>query len=439
MKKRKQTTLLKRQKTTENNKIKRNDKFEKLSDIDKKKFVNREEKNKIKKEEIERKQIEKISENTLNLRAIKLRIYPNKTDRSEIRRWMGVCRFVYNKCLSKVYNKEENINFQTLRNKYVTTKNNNLNDWEISVPKEVRANAVRDLIKSYKTCFSQMKSSLIKKFNMSYKTKKQTSSLTIENKAIEVNGKYLKIYPRFLSKIRICNDNFLKRNKNFNINRDCRLIYERNKWFISIPYIRKVEKIIPKYDICSLDPGSKTFQTVFSPEQVFKIQQNKELFNKLNMKLDKLRSLKDKKEITNQTYSKKINKIGFRYNNLINELHYKTANLLTKQYKYIFLPSFETQDMVQKISNKRVNRNLMNLNHFKFKQRLLNKASLLMCDVNICSESYTSQTCPKCGILTNDKCANIHKCSKCKFEIDHDINGARNIYMKNILSSLSCS
>jgi transposase len=51
----------------------------------------------------------------------------------------------------------------------------------------------------------------------------------------------------------------------------------------------------------------------------------------------------------------------------------------------------------------------------------------------ICTEEYTSKTCGRCGELNNVGKSEIYRCSKCLLVIDRDINGARNILIKNIM------
>ena len=53
--------------------------------------------------------------------------------------------------------KEEN-NFYDLRNKIVTAKNVPEDmKWQLKVPKEIRANAVKEVVNNYKTAFSLLK------------------------------------------------------------------------------------------------------------------------------------------------------------------------------------------------------------------------------------------------------------------------------------------
>lgn len=72
--------------------------------------------------------------------------------------------------------------------------------------------------------------------------------------------------------------------------------------------------------------------------------------------------------------------------------------------------------------------------HYTFKQRILWKASqTTWCQVHIVTEDYTSKTCGNCGFIKDNLGrAKIYKCEKCKMVMDRDVNGARNIYLKNL-------
>ena len=70
---------------------------------------------------------------------------------------------------------------------------------------------------------------------------------------------------------------------------------------------------------------------------------------------------------------------------------------------------------------------------YVFKQRLQYKCKLKNIGYKEVDEAYTSKTCTNCG-YKNDNLgsAEIFKCSKCKYKVDRDINGARNILLRNI-------
>lgn len=49
----------------------------------------------------------------------------------------------------------------------------------------------------------------------------------------------------------------------------------------------------------------------------------------------------------------------------------------------------------------------------------------------VINESYTTQTCVRCGVLKTDVgAAAIYKCSRCMFKIGRDISGASNIILR---------
>lgn len=79
------------------------------------------------------------------------------------------------------------------------------------------------------------------------------------------------------------------------------------------------------------------------------------------------------------------------------------------------------------------------LSHYKFRQHLQNKCSEYGCNLFVKSEEYSSKCCGNCGYLSsnysNDR---IKCCPKCFHKIDRDINGARNIFLKNIEEIIGC-
>lgn len=365
------------------------------------------------------------------IRTRKIQIYPNQKQKKIITQWMGCRRFIYNKTLEKVKKEEDKLNFYELRNKYVTSKNNdNVKEWEKETPKDIRAGAIRDMIKNFNTSFSLLKNKQINGFNMKYASKKDSPSIEIPKTAIKLKDGGLFMYNRYIpDKIKIG-----KRQSKLklSIDYDCRLQCKNNKWFLNIPIKTKIEDIEDRKEICSLDPGVRNFQTLYSEDMVVQIKINKEMVSKLQKKIDLFKSLRATKIIKNKRLKRKQRKIYFRINNLIDDLHHKTINFLTKTFNYIILPTFESQELSGKIKNRGVNRDLLQLKHFMFKERLKSKCLIRSCYLDICTEEYTSKTCGRCGVLNNIGSKDVFSCEKCKLVIDRDINGARNIAIKRL-------
>jgi putative transposase len=191
---------------------------------------------------------------------------------------------------------------------------------------------------------------------------------------------------------------------------------------------------LKRKECASLDPGVRTFQTIYSENTILKIRINKELITKLQEKMDKYKSLRDKKIIKKKRYKRQERRINFKLNNLIDDLHHKTISYLTNNFDFIILPIFESQEMVRKIKSRYVNRNLLQLKHYLFQQRLQAKCLEKKCVLHICTEEFTSKTCGRCGELNNVGFSEIYHCQKCNLVIDRDINGSRNIFIKHIIS-----
>ena len=76
------------------------------------------------------------------------------------------------------------------------------------------------------------------------------------------------------------------------------------------------------------------------------------------------------------------------------------------------------------------------LSHYKFRQHLINKGNEYGCKVVVVTEEYTSKTCTNCGAVSEYYRKRMKKCPKCNYEIDRDVNGSRNILLKNMLEAI---
>ena len=73
------------------------------------------------------------------------------------------------------------------------------------------------------------------------------------------------------------------------------------------------------------------------------------------------------------------------------------------------------------------------LSFFKFSQRLQYKCAARGVNLIVVDEHYTSKVCSACGNYKRElKGEKIYYCKKCKNTIDRDVNGCRNIIMKEI-------
>ena len=404
--------------------------------------------------------VEKWGKGGIRTRTRKIRLYPTKNQKQIMKRWLGTTRYVYNQGLNYINDNPKNkrISFQSLRNQFVTSKpsiklkgtkdedvegpiwnpsqNTTIKAWELETPKDIRAGALKDLTEARKRCFEKMASKQIKFFKLKFRCKKQDNSIVIPKRTIsfQTNKKttHVSIYSTYMSPIKCSKDRFLKSNHNYIATHDCRLKLIRSQWFLHIPVDCKRDKHRPPNTVCSLDPGLRKFQTIYSQEEVTCIGINKEYVEKIQSKQDRIQSLRDKKQITRHSYDQKRKRYQTNYSNQVDDMHYKLISELTRKYKTILLPRFESQKVMKKMKGHKNRRLLLGLQHYTFRKRFQDKTQTMKySQVYFCTEEYTSKTCGNCGVLKyNLGISEIYKCGECQMRLDRDINGARNILIK---------
>jgi len=115
-------------------------------------------------------------------------------------------------------------------------------------------------------------------------------------------------------------------------------------------------------------------------------------------------------------------------------MYYKIVNYITTNYQTFIIPLFESQDMLGKNRNRRINRSLLELKHYMFRSRLGSKCKFQGYSMIANTEEFTSKTC---RTINDVGSKDIFTCSKCNLVIDRDINGSRNIYIK-IVNQILC-
>ena len=248
------------------------------------------------------------------IRSRKIRIYPTNHQKQIFRNWIRTTTYVYNRALKALKTeKETKYNFQSLRNRFVTRKritgkiNPEVQKWETETPKHVRAGCLKDLVTAFDAAMTNLKRGNIRKFNLRYREKKSFPSIVLPKTSLKIlNGKFYIYKTKFIKdEIKVSKDKTFQNLVEFNY--DCRLKYKFGNWYLIVPMkvelppkgasrLRRVnvQGTNKKDGICALDPGGRTFHTVFSETKVFKIQQDKKILNRLNEKLDFFKSLRFK-------------------------------------------------------------------------------------------------------------------------------------------------
>ena len=210
-------------------------------------------------------------------------------------------------------------------------------------------------------------------------------------------------------------------------------------------------KSVKERRVVALDPGVRTFQTSYSPNNDFKSYATAEggysKIYKLALKCDTCKSNLSNKELDpkkRKRLQKKLYLAIQRIRNLVDEVHKKVANDLCTNYDTILLPKFESQSMVKKkngdrkrVIRRQTARMLLLWRHYAFQRYLASKVIMTGKELVIVTEEYTSKTCGCCGHI-NRKLggSKTFRCPKCNFICGRDDNAARNIALKTLSDSL---
>jgi len=401
----------------------------------------------------------------------KIRIYPNEKQVELFLKCFKAHRYIYNKGVEH-FNRTNNGNKNILQSAVVINDPllSNNEKWLAEVPKDTRVQAVRLLSKNIKTAFSNLRNGNIRRFRINYLSKKCSNDIfSVNKRAVSYTEKYRKKKLRVFH-YRLKKDSVLKIsnksrrwlentegifNSRFNLKHFASITKGKDdSWYLIISYDKTPKEIKGGVidDLVALDPGVRTFQTFYSENSHGKIGDDfvKKRIKPINDRVDKLSSAISKvkkgtgrlarKKSCKKKYNmrKRCNKLRKRVSNTVLDIHRKAASFLTNNYNVILIPSFETQNMVSRSKriSKPTSRNMMQLSHFAFRQRLIELSNReKRCEVIICTEEFTSKTCGQCGTL-NQKLGSskVFKCvnNMCNFTLDRDVNGARNIMIKYI-------
>jgi putative transposase len=355
----------------------------------------------------------------INLLSKKIRVYPEPELARIWKQWIAASRWCYNQAINHL--KTNKIGKYDLR-KLVMSE---VPEWVDNCPYNPRQAAVFQAFDAHKAAkksggFAKYRS----RFDVSKTIKFQTS-----------NWKNNTFYPQITKGLTYKSAEAINK-----INHDPTLSLINGQWFIC--HLVETLKPMPTVGerVLAIDPGIRTFITGFEGSHIIEIGKGDiGRIYRLCSHLDKLMS---KIGLSKGSAFKRLRftlrkasaKIRIKIKCLISELHKKSADYIATTYKTIFLPKFETSQMVCKASrkiNKKSARAMMTLSHYQFKQTLKHQATKYGSSVVDITEEYTSKTCSKCGHI-HQKLGSKKKyvCPSCGHSIPRDVNGAINIMLK---------
>jgi len=375
--------------------------------------------------------------------------------------------------------KQKNVEKRNMAKSLKSEKNQEINSWELETPKEIRAAAVKSYIDARKSAITNLIRGNIKKFNISYRKRKDNNCISIQKNLLSVidlddpnvvkNAKIQKTVLSKCSKERGKNEKFkikiapdiLEENMLFKVGKksekdlkkykleiikDCKITRFNNMYYVIVPV--EIEEKTPEIQefknlrYCGVDPGIRTFLTTFSPNEVTEYNFNNSIIEKIDNKIKTLKNVKYKnirKKLSCGVEKKKIikkiaiSKLERNKANYIDELHWSSIKNLLENNDVIFYGDIKSHDIVKNKKNQSfINTPINNLKFYKFKERLLYKAKINNKIVYPINESFTTKTCTNCGCLNDVGASKIYECNNCKIIIGRDHNAARNILIKGL-------
>ena len=366
--------------------------------------------------------------NTSQIRCKQITLNPKLKERNILLTWFELYRRAYNTTIKYLRQKPEKTSFYDVRKNVKICFKNNLNFSNLIKKNKVYThtldNAIKDVIKARKIAFSNLKQKNINHFRLRYKKKNHhLKTLVLEANTFNIKGLGLKI--------KMLQD--LNPSEIIKTNKECRLGYNKRtcKFTLYVPYEKTIKTTLKRSSTCSLDPGVRTFQSVYSPDgYCYEFNDTNNVISKSLERIEKVKLLKQE-----PWYKKYTERLREKLKNRVADLHWKTCNFLCKNFNNILIGNMSTISIVKNqksVLNDATKRKLYTLSHHLFKLRLQSKATEYNVKYKEVDESYTSKTCGGCGNLNNSLgSSKIFKCGDCNFSIDRDVNGARNIYIKH--------
>jgi transposase, IS605 OrfB family, central region len=368
------------------------------------------------------------------LRAIKVRLYPNKRQEQTLNKVLGCYRFVYNHMLA-LKQKEYNDNKQSLDltelSKYFhgTLLKDEQYAWLKEQNTKVMKQSIRQMLSAYDKFFKQHNG--FPKF----KSKKDKQSALFPLEAISRENKFndRKItLTKPLKDIKFrCSDLYFKRLQTYKEGiRSATLSKTKSgNYFLSILIELPQEEII-KFGRTNkhvgIDLGVKDF-VITSDGEVF---ENKHFFKKQENKIVKLQRQLSKKQKGSNNRNKQRVRIAKAFERLTNQKNayiHSVVNELLTYYDTVFMEDLNVQGMLK---NHKLAKAIQEVGFYRFKSVLQSKALVNDKQVVFIDRFYpSSKTCSCCGYKKRDlKLSDrFWTCPNCREYHDRDLNAAINI------------
>jgi putative transposase len=377
------------------------------------------------------------------LRAIKIRLYPNKEQATMFNKLLGCYRVVYNQCLNikiesyKNDGKSENLSTLGQFVHHELLKDDNF-IWLREQNTKVLKQAVKDMLTAYKNFFEQHTN--YPKFKSKHDNKQ---SCRFELGAISKRNDYT-TYHLSLANIRNvrfrCNDKYAKylQKHHGNIRQATLTRIPCGEYYLSILVDGDLTHNVKETkSVVGIDLGIKDF-VVTSDGEVFDNLHFKKSETKKIKKLQKQLSRKEKGSNNRDKARIKLAKLYKKLNDRKQYYLHAVSNSLIDENQVICMEDLNVKGMSK---NHNLAESILEMNFGEFRRMLEYKAQWYNRKIVFVDRFYpSSKTCHYCGYINKSLTLNDRKwiCPHCGEVIERDYNAALNILDEG-LRIIGCS
>ena len=371
------------------------------------------------------------------LRAIKIRLYPNKTQEQTLNKVLGCYRFVYNQMLAlkqNAYNRDKsNLGLCELSKFFHgTLLKKDEYSWLKEQNTKVMKQAIRQMLSAYDGFFK------LGKGFPKFKSKHDNNSALFPYEAISKSNLFETRHislTKSLKHIKFhCSNLYFERLQKYKDNVKSATLSKTKSgnYFLSILVEIPQEEIVrfgQTNERVGIDLGVKDF-VITSDGEVF---ENKHFFKLQEKKIAKLQRRLSKKQKGSNNRSKQRVKVAKAFERLTNQKDayiHSVVNELLMYYDTVFMEDLNVQGMLK---NHKLAKAIQEVGFYSFKQILEDKARNNYKEVVFVGRFYpSSKTCHKCGYVNKALTLNDREwtCPVCGEHHDRDLNAAMNILLE---------
>ena len=327
----------------------------------------------------------------------------------------GVSRFTWNWALSE-YEKQivlgERPSCQKLQKQWNAIKAEQF-PWVYESPKDANQRPFSNLNKAFSSFFAGITG------RPGFRVKGRYDSFYVSNCSFVIRDKSVKIYNLGIIPLRE-NLRLLGKIVAATVSR------EADRWFLSVQVESEAEKLPVSDKSIGIDLGLKT-ALVCSGGQTFEAPKPLQANLQKLRRLSKAHSRKQKGFNNRKKSQHRLARLHTRIKNIRRDWSHKVTTELIRENQTICLEDLNVRGMM---ANRRLSRAISDVGWYELRRQLTYKAEWYGREVRFIGRFLpSSKTCSNCGCRKDTLALSerVFRCTDCGFELDRDLNAARNI------------